>query len=118
MTASVLESVRGDTFIFSAYVFNNGVQVDISGAAARFTAKRSYADADDAAVVKLDMVAGGVEIANAAGGEFRITVPASATAALDNVEQRLVWDVEMTKGGNTYTIAGGQWLVRPEVSRP
>jgi hypothetical protein len=83
MTASNLQSVRGDTFVFSMYVFNAGVQVDLTGAAVRFTAKHDYADLDAAAVVALDTsVGGGVEIVNAAAGELRVTVPAADTAAL------------------------------------
>jgi hypothetical protein len=119
MTASNLQSVRGDTFVFSMYVFNAGVQVDLTGAAVRFTAKHDYADLDAAAVVALDTsVGGGVEIVNAAAGELRVTVPAADTAALDNVQQRLVWDAQLTKGVSTYTFARGQWLIEPEVSRP
>lgn len=116
MTATNLESVAGDTFFFHMYVFNQGVQVDITGATVKFTAKRHATDLDAAAVVQLSTGGNGITLSDPVNGVIDVIVPPEATAALGSDAIRLLWDAQLTKGGATYTFASGQWLVRPAIT--
>jgi hypothetical protein len=109
--------------------YPQGVPVNLSGAAIRFTAKRSILDDDASAVIRLDNGSlHGVTITDALNGVCVVDIPASATAgitppaglspeSLRNWRAQLVWDLQVrTSGGKTFTPLSGLLLVVPDVS--
>ncbi len=81
---------------------------DVTGAEARFTAKRRLSDSDDEAIIALTTGGGEVEVVDAT--HIRVDVPRAATVALTR-ELRLVWDLKVALGGEVRT------LPDPEFSR-
>lgn len=132
LTATELESVRGDTYpiLVTAEYYDVATAawlvLNLAGAALRFTAKALATDADaDAVVVAAIDGAGassgtdgsGIVIVDAANGVARITITAAATVSLA-APVRLVYDIQAQESdGRVSTLAYGAWLLLADASR-
>ena len=92
---------------------------DIADASLAFTVKRRATDAQaDALIAKTSGEDGGIEITNAAEGQFRVTLAADDTSALlpDGRRAAFLYDVEMTLDGAVETIFAGAFVLLPDVT--
>ncbi|HUT35047.1 MAG TPA: hypothetical protein VNE39_16270 [Planctomycetota bacterium] len=92
---------------------------DITGASLAFTVKRRATDPQTAALIaKTSAQGGGIEITNAAAGQFAVTLAAADTAALlpDGRRAAFLYDVEMTLDGAVETIFAGAFVLLPDVT--
>jgi hypothetical protein len=113
MTA--LSMYRGDDREFTLTLTEDGAPMDLTGATLRFTAKHSAGDADVDAVVAKETGAGIVIDADPETGIAVVTVDAADTTSLGGFT-RLVYDVEVTRGGSTRTVLAGRLDVLVDVS--
>jgi hypothetical protein len=82
-----------------------------------FTAKWAYRDLDAAAVFQ-KTIGSGIVITNALLGLATATLVAADTSGLAAVKVPLVWDIQVrTAGGETFTVAKGNLIVTPDVTR-
>lgn len=92
-----LSLIRGDTATFAFALVRGGRPVPLTGAAIRFTAKRSLADGDAVFTKTID---DGLTVTDAEGGRIDVTFNAPDTRDLD-APLTLVWDLEVTEAGGT-----------------
>jgi hypothetical protein len=117
---------RGDTIelpIWTATergvpVEDGGAVIDLTGATVWFTAKKTLSDGDEEAPgFQLSTVAGGVEVIDPVAGLYRVTIPPSATVALEG-PMVFQWDVQVrTTEPQTRTVARGTISVHLDVTR-
>lgn len=115
-----LTVTRGDTLRLTVTVTNaDGSAYDLTGATMRFTVKRSVWDDDSAAPIALYWISGGaasgITVSNPASGVATITATGTQTATL--VTTAHVYDVQVSRGGDTWTVASGMLLVTADVTR-
>ncbi len=82
-----------------------------------FTVKRSFANADSAAVLQLlSGLDGGITIDDAESGDITVDCPAETTAAI--APRTYVYDIQLRRGdGEIQTLAIGEFVVLPDVTR-
>jgi len=95
--------------------------VDLSGSVKIwFTAKRSFADADDDAVIRLGTVntgLAGVTVTDALDGRARVVIPSEATDALEAGTVFLVYDVQLLElDGTLTTVDSGRLAIVDQVT--
>lgn len=116
MTRRNLEVIRGDSYPFTVDVKNNGNPVNISGFLFRMTAKYAISNSDAQAVFTLTSPTD-IVTTDAVNGKLLVTVPPSATTALQPRVYRLQYDIQMYNDPQTiYTICSGILLVSPDCS--
>lgn len=97
-----LDLPRGDTGRWNLFF-----SVNLTGAKIWFTAKRSYTDADAAAIVAVSTDSGGITILDAPAGHARLVIPPSATASLTTPSPpsplTLVYDIQVKESDGTIT---------------
>jgi hypothetical protein len=128
---------RGDTLVFAGAVYTdpvsravftvpveqlpppNAVPVDLTGARVWFTAKRAVADADGAAVIRLDNQAlGGVTVTSAVGGQFVVRSMPISTVNYPDTETEMVFDVQvLDAAGRVSTAERGTLSLLADVTR-
>ena len=117
---TILDAIkRGDTRRLAVAVKKpDGTVQPLSSYVLRFTAKRSYADADGAAVLTATQ-GSGITVTDAPNGLAEILVSGTVTATLPPVPVTLVWDLQGTlvSGGEPQTLAWGRLTVLPDVTR-
>lgn len=113
----MLEMYRGDTKVFDIAVTDpdTGGVVDLTGKTLAFMAKRSRTDADGSAVISKTTGAG-IANTNAIGGLAALTIDPADTSALAETTQ-LEYDLQLTNGGQVFTVASDYLLVRADVRR-
>lgn len=110
---------RGDTFVLDAQVKKDGVPVNITGWKVWFTAKRTYVEPDNVAVMRHDSDAlGGVTITDAVNGKVRVVTSPNATAGFPDGPVKLVYDLQTKDlANNIFTVETGTLTVLPDVTR-
>lgn len=113
----VLRMARGDAagWEFAATDPRTGDPVDLTGAAIRFTAKRKNTDDDDDAVI-VHTVSDGISVTDDVNGIFQLRLETDDTDDLTKATT-LLWDVQITSGGQPLTVAFGELVIRPDVGR-
>lgn len=108
---------RGDDRVLDVTcVDRDGEPVDITDVFLWFTAKRSKADADTAAVLRKDSI-DGIAIVVAAEGTATVTLDSADTEDL-LVATVLYWDVQGKDGdGKIITLAEGILVIEADVTR-
>lgn len=108
---------RGDTVDLSFTVTASGAAYSLVGCSIWFTAKTSYALADTLATFQKKL-GSGITITNAAGGTFTVRISPSDTSILGNAKTLLLYDCQIKdSSGNIYTIASGNLIFIPDVTR-
>lgn len=112
-----LTMVRGDTASWDiACTLEDGSAVDLTGATIYFTAKKSHADADSAAVFQKS-TSDGIAVTDAANGKCRVTLTSADTSGLSTYAVTLYVDLEVVEAdGNVATAAVGTLVVSPDVT--
>lgn len=111
---TTLHATRGDDEVYEFTVKRANVVVDISGAVLRFTA-RLGANVADPPIISL-ITGNGIDITDGPAGKCLVTVPGTATAALD-APIRLVYDLELDLGASgKSTVATGLLYVNADVT--
>lgn len=113
VATSDLELTRGDTRTWAFTIERDGAPVDLTGSTVRFTAKRSYADADADAVIAKS-TDDDVQIFDAAAGVAWVIVNPTDTSALE-APLSLVWDLEIDAAGVISTPLQGTLEIAPDV---
>lgn len=117
-----LTMTRGDTrrILFTAEMFDGSVwsPIDLTGADVFFTAKRSTGDADNVAVIALEL-GSGIALNDAQNGRGEVVIPASATTNLtDPTPVALEYDLQaVLVDGAVHTIERGRLIVEADVTR-
>jgi hypothetical protein len=110
---------RGDTAKWQLTFFDkNGAPLNLTGAVVRCYAKAAMADADIAALVRVDSAGlGGITITDAGNGVALMTwAPALLTAFQYDVG--LYWDVQVTEqNGDVTTVIVGVVTITMDVTR-
>jgi hypothetical protein len=119
--STYLSMTRGDDESFDVHVVDrDGVDVDLSGADLRFTAKRDVTDADVDAVITKTLtgaVSDGITIVTAVEGLARIDIDDTDTDALTR-GTLLVWDLQVVDSTDKVrTVASGTLRIIVDVSR-
>lgn len=104
---------RGDdeTYVFTVTSSSSG-QIDLNGADARFTAKVNSRDSDDDAVI-VKTTGDGIDIFNP---QNQITVTLAAADTINLIGTHYLYDLQVTSGGKTSTVATGLLRLRRDVS--
>lgn len=112
-----LKMYRGDTAEFRVTALDiDGNPLDITGAQAWFTAKRSTTD-DDVSAVFQKTVGDGITITDAPGGIMLVRLSESDTSSVTKKEY-LQYDLQVKDTGNgVWTVARGSLLVEADVTR-
>jgi hypothetical protein len=106
---------RGDTAYFRCAVTEDGDPFDLTGLTLRATAKRSYAQADAAAVFQ--KVSGdGIELDEEDPSIAIVRIDAEDTEGLADRETKLLFDLQLTSGTEVFTLATGLLVVAPDVT--
>lgn len=115
--STYLSMYRGDDESFDVHVVDrDGVDVDLTGAELRFTAKRDVTDADNDAVISKTTGAG-VTTVTAVEGLARIDIDAADTDAMAR-GTLLVWDLQVVDTfDKVRTVASGSLRIMVDVSR-
>lgn len=113
MTA--LSMFRGDDREFTFTLTEDGGPMDLTGADVRFTAKSNVSRDDDAAAISKSTVAGVAIDADPTTGICVVTVNAADTEDLGGTV--LEYDLQVTRGGKTRTVARGRLTVNHDVTR-
>lgn len=111
---------RGDSFVFDVQVKQpTGAAIDITGWTMWFTAKRYVSDPDNQAVIRQDNGAlAGIVFTDAVNGKAEVTVAPIATRQFPDVEDVLVYDVQVKDLlGHVFTVEFGTLAVTPDVTR-
>ena len=119
----MLRMHRGDSAVFELAVATppatygaTPVPVDLTGASARFTAKRRLADLDAAAVIAKASPAG-VVITDGPGGLLEVRLAAEDTDGLE-APVTLHYDVQVRDvAGQVRTVDAGYLVIRPDVTQ-
>lgn len=107
---------RGDTVSLNITITASGEAYNLTGKSMWFTAKTSYAVADPGTFQKT--IGNGITIVSAANGRATIVISPSDTNSLGNSKTALVYDVQVKDAsGNIYTVASGNLIVVPDVTR-
>lgn len=118
---NALTMKRGDTAPFVGRVTRplGGPPVDLTGAKIWMTAKRRQEDPDSAAVFQISTTGGDIAILNAVNGDYQVTVPPSATLALEAKSLTLYFDVQLREvaGNRVTTIDEGGLTVTSDVTQ-
>lgn len=111
-------AARGDTVIFDATITRppGGPPVDLTGATLVCTGRRTLEEAASAFVFRV-ATGTGIVVTSAPAGACRVTIPATATAALPDWPALYV-DLELTEAsGRVSTPLRGRLILTPDVSR-
>lgn len=110
-----VEIYRGDNRTFQVTVKDgDGVAVDITGAAIKFSVKEEISDTD----YEIQKTVGsGITITDAANGIYEVyLLPADTQNMGVGIYE---YDSELTTaGGNVYTVVRGEFTVQAEITRP
>jgi hypothetical protein len=112
MTA--LTMTRGDTAYLDINVTHPNEEATLAGCTLKFTAKRDYSDAQNAAVISKS-TANGITIT----GDLTATVKIlpTDTSSLEAGPVVLYWDLELTDATpDTFTVASGTLTINPDVT--
>lgn len=113
-----LRMVRGDTLRLDGVITLGGVPAKLAGTRLWFTAKRSFGDTDEDAVVRASTTLGGVAITDPDAGAFTVTLAPRDTAGLTEDAVTLVYDVQWRDLlGDVWTVARGTLAVAADVTR-
>ena len=112
-----LEMFRGDTAQINALVKTGNAVFDLTSAAVKFTARRQVTDGEPF-FQKTSGGGGGITITNAMQGTLAVEIAPVDTASLEDESTLLVWDIEITRGGQVFTVAHGDLRVILDVTRP
>jgi len=108
---------RGDTVVLSVTVTVKEEEYSLVGAEIWFTAKPSYSTLDAAAQFQ-KTIGDGIAVTDAAKGKFTVTISATDTYSMASSKTILLYDCQVKEsGGNVYTIASGNIIVMPDVTR-
>lgn len=113
MQQQQLTMFRGNTMVFDFAVTLGGNPVDLTAAGIWFTAKTSPASASS---VFQKSVGAGITITDQVGGNGSIRLFPADTADLPSRRTQLYFDLEITLGGEVYTIASGRLIVEPDIT--
>lgn len=109
-----IECMRGRDLSFSfATVSGTGIVWNTVGYVIRFIVKWREEDADGAAVISLTNGSG---ITASAGG-VSVVVPASAFSSIPYTSQTLKYEMTLWDGTKSWSLASGDFIVRPNVVR-
>lgn len=109
--------VRRDCFRFTSTVYLNGEIVDLTGAAARLTAKYSVEDDDADAVFCKYSPFNGISFTDPTNGELTVTLTSADTASLPDHVVNLVYDLQLYYPVLiTYTVQAGIFEIVPDIS--
>jgi hypothetical protein len=112
-----LKFYRGDTRTLSIAVKRQSQAVNLAGASLTFTAKRSVADADDAAIIQKS-VGLGITVDDEPGGLATLTILPEDTSGITTVPLTLQYDLQLTEADETVTtVARGQLTILDDVTR-
>jgi hypothetical protein len=115
VTATSLEMLRGDTAQLNATVKTGSSVFDLTGATVKFTAKQNISDS---AALFQKTIGGGITVTNASQGALSIEIAPADTVTLTDESSLLVWDLEITRGSQVFTVAHGDLRVTLDVTRP
>ena len=115
VTATSLEMLRGDTAQLNATVKTGSSVFDLTGATVKFTAKQNISDS---AALFQKTIGGGITVTNASQGALSIEIAPADTVTLTDESSLLVWDLEITRGSQVFTVAHGDLGVTLDVTRP
>lgn len=115
IAATSIEMFRGDTAQINAAVKTGTTVFDLTGATVKFTARQSIVDS---AVLFQKTIGSGITITNAVQGTLTVEIAPADTASLTDESSMLVWDIEVTRGGQVFTVAHGDLRVSLDVTRP
>jgi hypothetical protein len=108
---------RGDTVDLAVVVTASGSAYSLVGCSIWFTAKSSYSLADTGAQFQ-KTIGSGITVTNAALGRFSVRISPADTSSLGNSKTLLVYDCQVKDAsGNIYTIASGNLIILPDVTR-
>jgi len=112
-----LEMVRGDSAEWDVEIFHPVTKqpLNLSGCTIKFAAKRKYSDLDADAIINISSPTEITITPPDSDGKAHIKVPAADTLDLDNVQTKLVYDLQVTKGSDRWTVDRDSLLVLPEV---
>lgn len=116
--SSVIKMDRGDDFTFDVFVVDNvtGLPRDITGTSFWFTAKASFYDDDDDALITKDSTTG-IAILDGPGGQARVFIDAADTEEFEK-EMRLRFDVQWKDDNDAVkTVSKGDLVVELDVTR-
>lgn len=107
---------RGDTVALNVTITSGGLAYNLTGKSIWFTAKTSYSQADPGVFQKT--LGSGITIVSAANGQCQVVIAATDTNSLGNSKTALVYDMQVKdSSGNIYTVASGNLIVVPDVTR-
>lgn len=115
MINSDVVASRGDTVEWDETITTDSGPVDLTGLGVRFMLKKSYSDANGAALANLTLGSGLTLVGPAANGVVHVKVPPAATSALENRNQVLLWEIQLEQGTDRWSVQKGRWYVTPEV---
>jgi len=115
IAATSLEMIRGDTALINGAVKTGSSVFDLSGATVKFTARQNINDVMP--LFQKTTGGSGITVTNAAQGELTIEIAPADTASLTNESSLFVWDLEVTRGGQVFTVAHGDLRVTLDVTR-
>lgn len=111
--ASLLVMTRGDQYVFDVQVVKDGLEVDITDAAIKFTA----AWPKDRVTLFQLTVGNGIVKTEPTRGIFQVTISPAMTSGLPRRTMPFLFDIEVTlASGGPYTVASGVLLIREDVS--
>jgi hypothetical protein len=114
---STITTKRGDTLTLDIVVKDaDGVVMNLTGTALRFTVKRKVSDADADAIFQKSTSASTITLTDAVHGEARIVIPPAATSGLAAVTHKLVYDLQLTSGTTVHTLDSGNFIVEADVT--
>ena len=110
-----IEIYRGDNRTFKVTVKDgDGVVVDITGASIKFSVKEEISDTS---YVIQKTVGSGINITDAANGEYEVYIVPADTQNLDTKVYE--YDSELTTSApKVYTVVRGEFTVQAEITRP
>lgn len=117
MTNLDLDLPRGDT---GRWLLN--FNVNLTGAKIWFTAKRAFADADNAALIALSTDTAGITITDALNGLATLVIPPASTSSLTTptppAPLTLYYDIQVKESdGTVTTVQQGRLHIRGDVTR-
>lgn len=110
--------VRGDTFIFTCTITQNGSPVNITGGTLKLTAKWDVTDTEGNAVFKCDSnTPDGIVLTSPTLGVATITISSAKTSSLPSHNVNLFYDIQYTdSSGNVSTVMLGKALIKVDVT--
>jgi hypothetical protein len=103
-----LEFTQGTTYVLDCQYFLGAAPLDLSTATIYMTGKADYGVPDASALFQISTTSGDIAITDAAQGKFVVTIPPSATAGLNGLQLRMVYNVMIDLSPNRYPVVMGR----------